>query len=112
MKSANEMYDHYFSQCCSLSRAKNEIEKKLENTNKELIECKEGNYYIQQYNNQLVKARDEVDAENEKLKQSIENLNAEINKLRSQNKTVISNNLKTLENIKSEKDSLISEKEK
>ena len=24
-KSANEMYDHYFSQCCSLSRAKNEI---------------------------------------------------------------------------------------
>merc|ERR1711954_491705 len=70
LKSANEIYDHYFSQCCSLSRAKNKIEQKLENVNKELIECKEGNYYIQQYNSQLVKARDEVDVKNEKLQQS------------------------------------------
>ena len=44
------------------------MRKKLEAVEEELKECEKGNFHIQQYNNQLIKARDEADAEVDKSK--------------------------------------------
>ena len=108
LKNSDDMYSHYFQQCCSLSRKIHQLETELESTKDELKECQEGNFYIQQYNNQLVKARDEVDSENEKLKEFIKSLNCEVDKLKNQNKNIVANNLKTLEQLKSDKLCIVS----
>ena len=46
LKSSDDMYSHYFQQCCSLSQKIHKLEKELEETKDELKECQEGNFYI------------------------------------------------------------------
>ena len=93
---------NYMEQIKSILKKKEALETKLSDTEDELKECQEGNFYIRQYNHQLTKARDDADAELEnvnKIKSEPEN---KVKKPKEQNRTLVTNNLKTLEKLKHE----------
>ena len=90
----------------SILKKKEDLQTKLSETEDELKECQEGNFYIRQYNHQLTKARDDVDAELEKVNKIKSEAETEVKKLREQNRNLVTNNLKSLEKLKHENETL------
>ena len=85
LKYANNCYDNYFQQARNLANEREELKKQLNEAHDELRECQEGNFFIQQYNNKLVKERDEADASLENIKKDKEESEKNINLLREEN---------------------------
>ena len=113
LQGARDMYSNYFDQCKSLANSREELQSQLQAVQEELVECQEGNYYIQQYNHKLVKARDDADEaletvkkDKSKLESSLVTYAKENEKLKLQNKTIVANNVKSLQEVKSERDSM------
>ena len=90
----------------SILKKKEELQTKLSDTEDELKECQEGNFYIRQYNHQLTKARDDADAELENVNKIKSEAETEVKTLKEQNKKLVTNNLKTLEKLKHENGTL------
>ena len=97
---------NYMEQIKSILKKKEELQTKLSDTEDELKECQEGNFYIWQYNHQLTKARDDADAELENVNKIKSEAETEVKTLKEQNKKLVTNNLKTLEKLKHENGTL------